>query len=860
MASTAQKRQIISYLWEWAEKRGRWATKLVSEIIDGEQNLSPESREVIYKIFLESLSSDEKVDVKTIAAPQTVDVSTNLSLLRLHSVTGVNRLAKEQTLDFAKNVTVVYGDNATGKSGYGRILRSLGQCYEPEKTVHSNAYSNESESKSATVEYETDGKEKSFIWNGENFCDQLQSLSLFNNNCVAITLGNERELLVKPVGFHLFDLLSQELTELGNIHKQNIEDCITAIAWASQLHQDTDEQKLISNLNHSTDPEKLLSKCCFSDDDDVKLGEYREKLKELSKTVLEERRAKLRGQFTELKELTSTLRSDISFLKESHWEILQKDARKIKELSQKKKASLSEVASERNIEFFDSPKFQTFIKAADNYLKLLSKENYPSDADPCIYCRQPLSSVDSRQLIQSYKEILNDTSQAELSSLQKDHREKLKKFKLLKEEYRIHKTTFGSDEEGNATQPKELEQFNSELKRLIQAVTTEDLGSITSTEFRLALDPLIVTLETKKEEIQTSEEQLSKDIKNIETKEKELKNKINSLENRKLLNSKKDELVKVLDTHKERKVLEANQSKFNTISVSKKTSEARKAIIGDSFQTIFQEEIKKLKRGYLPIKLDLETEKGKSRISQNISNKYKLSEILSEGEQKAIALAEFITELQLDSSSAPVIFDDPVSSLDHKIIDDVAKRLVNLSSDRQVVVFTHSVILLNSILSYSKKPRCKNLEFKYYSTGKSLEHTGILNEGEVNLPDESFKAYRTKINKILNSSKEEKNRRGKELAKEGYSNLRAGIEVLVEKNMFQGVVKRYAKNIALSNLEKIDPSLIQKHQITLSDVFDRACGFILGHSNADEVVNEPTLEELKIDLGLVDSIYKDFGN
>ena len=78
---------------------------------------------------------------------------------------------------------------------------------------------------------------------------------------------------------------------------------------------------------------------------------------------------------------------------------------------------------------------------------------------------------------------------------------------------------------------------------------------------------------------------------------------------------------------------------------------------------------------------------------------------LSIDQQKAIALAEFLTELQLEKIKAPVIFDDPVNSLDHNIIDEVARRLMNLSSERQIVVFTHSVLLFNSLLFFSNQPK-----------------------------------------------------------------------------------------------------------------------------------------------------------
>ncbi len=44
-------------------------------------------------------------------------------LIDLTHHSGVNALAPEQTVSFGPNLTIVYGENATGKSGYTRILK-----------------------------------------------------------------------------------------------------------------------------------------------------------------------------------------------------------------------------------------------------------------------------------------------------------------------------------------------------------------------------------------------------------------------------------------------------------------------------------------------------------------------------------------------------------------------------------------------------------------------------------------------------------------------------------------------------------------------------------------------------------------
>lgn len=67
----------------------------------------------------------------------------------------------------------------------------------------------------------------------------------------------------------------------------------------------------------------------------------------------------------------------------------------------------------------------------------------------------------------------------------------------------------------------------------------------------------------------------------------------------------------------------------------------------------------------------------------------RLGSVLSEGEQTALGFAGFLTETHFEPSNSALVFDDPVSSLDHMRREAVAKRIVALAEARQVVVFTH---------------------------------------------------------------------------------------------------------------------------------------------------------------------------
>ena len=77
--------------------------------------------------------------------------------------------------------------------------------------------------------------------------------------------------------------------------------------------------------------------------------------------------------------------------------------------------------------------------------------------------------------------------------------------------------------------------------------------------------------------------------------------------------------------------------------------------------------------------------------------------VVSEGEQRCISIAAFFAELSTADDPSAIVFDDPVSSLDFEWRNNVAKRLVEESKHRQVIVFTHDVVFLLALKQYAEE-------------------------------------------------------------------------------------------------------------------------------------------------------------
>ena len=95
-----------------------------------------------------------------------------------------------------------------------------------------------------------------------------------------------------------------------------------------------------------------------------------------------------------------------------------------------------------------------------------------------------------------------------------------------------------------------------------------------------------------------------------------------------------------------------------------------------------------------------QTYKGTTRHALKIANATHDNpvDILSEGEARIVALAAFLADVTGCDSNNPFIFDDPISSLDQTYEEKTVKRLVELSENRQVIVFTHRLSLLGQLI------------------------------------------------------------------------------------------------------------------------------------------------------------------
>jgi ABC-type lipoprotein export system ATPase subunit len=248
----------------------------------------------------------------------------------------------------------------------------------------------------------------------------------------------------------------------------------------------------------------------------------------------------------------------------------------------------------------------------------------------------------------------------------------------------------------------------------------------------------------------------------------------------------------------------ANQT--NTNAITRKSTELTEAAIASGLNTALDTELKALNVIGLKLEIGLRGQKGQGmqKLRLNMAKplgKAKVSDVLSEGEQRAIAIACFLAETNLVSEKTAIVFDDPVSSVDHYRRELIATRLATEAKKRQVIIFTHELSFAWDLTEAAKKAGANCSACRVYptSSNKGVVAAGLPHEGgKIIARINALDTLATKAKKTL---EEDNNPEQYELlVRDGYRKLRDAWERLIEECLFGDAVRRFRNSVQTTRL------------------------------------------------------------
>lgn len=117
---------VIAEILIWSKDRPSWQRDALRRLVLS-GDLEEEDVDALTEICKSAHGLAEDQEVLALGKEHLPTNGANKGRVNVQSIfhkRGVNALATDQTLNFGPGLTIVYGDNAAGKSGYTRILKS----------------------------------------------------------------------------------------------------------------------------------------------------------------------------------------------------------------------------------------------------------------------------------------------------------------------------------------------------------------------------------------------------------------------------------------------------------------------------------------------------------------------------------------------------------------------------------------------------------------------------------------------------------------------------------------------------------------------------------------------------------------
>lgn len=620
--------------------------------------------------------------------PKLISLSNPINICALHNQGG---------LQFSNiGLSVVYGENGSGKSSYSRILRKLCWSRNPSVILKKNVFNPSTDQQRIDFVVEHNGSNVSFTWTENSPSNPiLNSIFVFDNDCGDIYINNENPTEYKPVGI---DILEKLISTFTSIHQalglsivsyntqkpelpqnllqtnsaqwfRTIESLQRAVidSYIQFTQENIDRKQELINLTSTQNPQQNITN----------LNSQRARINNYVQQIAQIETLFNTQNISELRTIRSTFES----------------------VNQAYQIATTELQSVNTLDGFGTNPWRTLWEAAKNYAhssNLSDGQNFPSldSLEKCVLCQQELDETAQQRLITFNHFVLNDVSK-QLNSSNISIQQKLNLYNSI-----------GVPPIENLAELEQLiPNFRDNYNQFLDSVT----------EFK----NLIITFLKNGGELNVNLQNLTPSIANIipiidaQTAQNNqlLQNRtslvaeLNELTVKEILFNNKVTILQYFDEYKYKSWISRCQSQLSTTAISRKIGELME---NQAVNLQHQEFVSHL--NYFNTDLASKVLISKTRTSQgNTFQKCSLNglndsinSILSEGEQKIIALSNFLAECTIDNRLNTIIFDDPVTSLDMDYRDKIADKIVQLSQNRQIVVFTHDLSFLRLLIDTHK--------------------------------------------------------------------------------------------------------------------------------------------------------------
>jgi hypothetical protein len=562
-------------------------------------------------------------------------------------------------------------------------------------------------SREIDLSYETEGTLHSIKWTDEHSPPrELRRLSVFDSSAARLYVDAARRISFLPRDLHIVTELGRCVRDLENMLKEREKVAAKAVSAGlpTGYNEGTGASKLLARLKKEVGlsglptEEEIRSLAIWTPEDEDDLASLTRGL-----AVTPAQRAKeLRSQAISLSTVAnhcSEIEATLSDQVVAELQRLQADAAEKRRLAS---LEASELFSAEPVANVGSHSWHQMLRYARDFAFEVDSHAHAdalSESNRCVLCQQDLTQ-DAHQRLARFEAYLDDRRTADAEAARQAFQAaagKILNFRLPRDG--DLEVLFSSACLGLGLVDQDLRSLfvaaterHSLLSESIRNKNYDSIQRLPPLALVLDLAPTVERLTSEAELLESSGE--DQDRVRRQTAFNELADRRRLTSEVELLVGRRNDLQVFLNVSR-------CKGLCATGPITTFLGKLRKEVLTPTLVAKLEDELRSLDLSYLPVKLHDRGEAGDTRVGVDLltSEKLKNSDILSEGEQRGLALACFLAELGEVGDRHGIIIDDPVSSLDHSRMERVADRLTREAATRQVIIFTHNIVFHHAIKS-----------------------------------------------------------------------------------------------------------------------------------------------------------------
>lgn len=715
---------------------------------------------------------------------------------------GVGAVSSEHELRFARDgLTVIYGQNAVGKTTYVRALKRVCRAVDFDAQVRGNVFAPpgaDAGAPTAKVELSAGGQQRAQQLDLAKPADLgLEAISVFDAECAELYVDSQNAVAFVPAALRVLARLAATQDEMRRDLDADANRLGRQAPAFPELTADTGVKRFLAGLSAQTQPEAAPALATVDETQQARLTELRAVLASAEARSAHSDAEAARQDARSADALAKQLRALGARVAEPARETLREQAERA--------ASTEAAVDVARREFADLPvggvgggPWRHLWQAARAFAEQAGSVFPPASGETCPLCLQEMTADASVRLAHFEEHVR--------SSVQEGARQAGEALTQALEPLSAHhldllRTPFLAGlREREPELHSALDRYLDAVKARMEALRADPAGAQVLPVLHEPTDRLEEWGEKRAAHADTLL------VADDPSRETELRAELAELDAREKLGARLPDVEKWLGTLRRIAALRRAHSGLATNRITTKQRQLSEEVVRGALDGKLKEELANLDCQHIPVDLHPETRVGETQVALRLAGAYgapKISDIASEGEQRALSLSFFLAEVAASEGDGGIVVDDPVSSLDDERRDYIAKRLVAETARRQVIVFTHDLPFMLDVLDRAEEAGLEPLVQGVWRLG-----------ADVGRVDDHPPFKTMKLNQRIGVLDREVARWDKQdpprdfdeawrRVCEFYAQLRITWERGVEERLFKGVVTRFQREVKTLALDDV---------------------------------------------------------